>query len=189
MADREQVGSGESAFACALKAWQEHHAEVRRYLAHRTRDADLADDLVQETFFKAMRHGAAFCALEKPRAWLFEVARNALVDHARREKPSVPLPEDLADEKEAMEPVDELAGCVERSLLRLSEEDRDVLRRCDLDGMKLQQYADANGLTLPAVKSRIQRARRRLRETMVEHCQVRFDEAGQVCCHVPRPQS
>ncbi len=178
-----------ASFACALNAWQHHHAEIRRYLAYRASDPDLADDLLQEIFVKAMRQGQGFCELQDPRAWLFEVARNALIDHVRREKPSVPLPEDLADEKDAIAPVDELAGCVERSLSLLSPEDGDVIRRCDLEGMKLQAYAEANGLTLPAVKSRIQRARRRMREMMVENCQVRFDEAGQVCCHVPRPRA
>jgi RNA polymerase sigma-70 factor, ECF subfamily len=177
---------GNAAFACALRAWEQHHAEIRRYLVHRASDADLADDLLQDVFLKALRQGRHFCTLDNPRAWLFEVARNSLVDHVRRRKASVALPEDLAGEKDDVAPVDELAGCVERSLLRLSPEDRDVLRRCDLDGMKLQQYADVNGLTLPAVKSRIQRARRRMRETMVENCQVRFDDAGQVCCHTPR---
>jgi RNA polymerase sigma-70 factor (ECF subfamily) len=132
-----------------------------------------------------MRQGEAFCALGNARAWLFQVARNALVDHVRLEKTAVALPEDLADEKEPMAPVDDLAGCVERSLSELSAEDRDVIRSCDLDGMKLQSYADAHGLTLPAVKSRIQRARARMREIMVRSCRVRFDEGGQVCCHVP----
>jgi RNA polymerase sigma-70 factor (ECF subfamily) len=169
-----------------LNAWQHHHAEIRAYLVHRASDPDLADDLLQEVFLKAMRQGEHFCTLDNPRAWLFEVARNALVDHVRRAKPSVPLPEDLADEKDDIAPVDELAGCVERSLSRLPPEDGDVIRRCDLDGMRLQAYADVNGLTLTAVKSRIQRARRRMRGIMVENCQVRFDEAGQVCCHVPR---
>ncbi len=174
------------AFACALNAWQRHHGEIRRYLVHRAADAHLADDLVQEVFLKAMRHGDAFCTLENPRAWLYEVARNTLIDHTRREKGSVALPEDLADEKDPTAPVDELAGCLERSLAQLAEADRDVMRRCDLDGMKLQDYADLNGLTLPAVKSRVQRARRRMREILVRNCQVRFDAAGQVCCHVPR---
>ena len=126
-----------------------------------------------------MRQGEGFCTLDNTRAWLFEVARNALVDHARREKGIVPLPEDLADEKEAMAPADELAGCVERTISELSADDRDVIRQCDLDGVKLQSYADAHGLTLPAVKSHIQRARRRMREIMERNRQVHFDEAGQ----------
>ncbi len=173
--------------SCTLEAWRRHSAEIKGYLAHRLSDRNAAEDLVQEVFLRALRQGAEFCAIGEPRAWLFQVARNALVDHVRAQRNTVPLPDDLADEKESAAPVDELAGCLERSLAALSPVDRDVIRRCDLEGMKLQSYARAHGLTLPAVKSRIQRARRRMRAILVCNCQVRFDPAGLVCCHVPRP--
>ena len=179
--------AGSEPFACVSAAWKAHEGELRGYLRHRLAEPDVADDVLQDVFVKAMRQGRGFCTLDNPRAWLFEVARNAWVDHLRGERTTVPLPEDLVDAKDDTAPVDELAGCVERSLSELSPEDRDVIRRCDLEGTKLQDYADLKRLTLPAVKSRIQRARRRMRAILVRNCQVRFDEAGQVCCHVPRP--
>lgn len=174
-------------FACALAAWHKHQREIQRYLTHRSADPPVAEDLLQEVFFKAMRQGDAFCTLENPRAWLFQVARNALADHFRLARDYVPLPDDLIEEVRAVEPVDALAGCMERVLTELPEADGDVIRQCDLQGMTLQRYAEAHGLTLPAVKSRIQRARQRMRERMVRLCQVQFDETGNVCCHVPRP--
>jgi RNA polymerase sigma-70 factor (ECF subfamily) len=42
-----------------------------------------------------MRQGQGFCALENPRAWLFQVARHALIDAARLTKPQVELPKDF----------------------------------------------------------------------------------------------
>jgi RNA polymerase sigma-70 factor (ECF subfamily) len=174
-------------FACALAAWHDHHSEIKGYLARRLSDADTAEDLLQDVFLKAMREGAGFCALDDRRAWLFRVARNTLIDHVRRMRAVVPVPEDLVDDREVAAPVAALDECIERVLAGLADDDRDVIRRCDLEGMKLQAYADANHLALPAVKSRIQRARVRMRELMIEKCQVRFDDAGQVCCHLPRP--
>ena len=144
------------------------------------------EDLLQDVFVKAMRQGARFCTLDHPRAWLFQVARNALADHLRLAKAQVPLPEDLPADEPEVAPVDALAGCIEQVLAELPEGDRDILQRCDLEGMKLQDYADAHRLGLPAVKSRIQRARARMREAMIRTCRVRFDDAGQVCCHAPR---
>ena len=173
-------------FACALTAWRQHQSELKGYLLHRLSDPVLADDLLQDVFLKAMRQGAAFCALENPRAWLFQVARNAVADQFRLAKDYVPLAEDLTDDEDVTEPVDALVGCMERVLTELPDADGDVIRQCDLQGMTLQRYADARGLTLPAVKSRIQRARQRMRERMILVCQVQFDEAGSVCCHVPR---
>ena len=172
--------------ACAANAWLEHQSEIKGYLMHRLADPATAADLLQDIFLKALRQGERFCTLDNRRAWLFQVARNALADHLRLAKANVPLPEDLADEEPVIAPVDALAGCIEQVLSELPEGDRDLLRRCDLEGMKLQDYADAHGLGLPAVKSRIQRARRRMRDTLIRRCQVRFDDVGQVCCHAPR---
>lgn len=174
-------------FACAVTAWRRHRSELKGYLAGRLSDPAAADDLLQEVFIKAMRQGAAFCALRDARAWLFRVARNAATDHLRLAREHVPLPEDLAAREAATDPVDALAGCMARVLAELPAADREVIRQCDLEGMTLQRYAAAQGLTLPAVKSRIQRARRRVRERMIRLCRIQFNEAGSVCCHVPRP--
>lgn len=70
---------------CLLAAWSAHETELRRYLRHRLADPDEADDLLHDLFLKACRQGEAFCAVEQPRAWLFEVARNTFLDHLRRQ--------------------------------------------------------------------------------------------------------
>ena len=174
-------------FACALRAWRDHQSELKGYLIHRLGDRALAEDLLQDVFLKAMRAGEHFCALDNPRAWLFQVARNALVDHLRLAREPVALPDDLAvEEDEISAPVDALAECLERVLSELPPDDGDIIRRCDLERTKLHVYAETHALSLPATKSRIQRARQRMRDAMIEHCRVRFDEAGQVCCHVSR---
>ena len=68
---------------CLLDAWSIHEAELRGYLRHRLGDAQDADELLQEVFLKALRQGRRFCAVENARAWLFQVARNALTDRLR----------------------------------------------------------------------------------------------------------
>lgn len=60
-----------------------------------------------------------------------------------------------------------------------------LIEQCDLQGLRQEMYAETQGLTLSAVKSRLLRARQRLRVEIVNNCQVRFDENGHVCCHVP----
>lgn len=174
-----------TSFACVLNAWEQHEVELRRYLLHHVMDVHLADDLVQEVFLKAIRQGKGFCGLENRRAWLFQVARNALIDTLRLSKPSLPLPDDLAQEEAELAPIDALAECMPRVLAALAPDDSEILRQCDLEGMKQQAYADAHGLSLAAAKSRLLRARQRMRDWMVQNCNVRFDDSGAVCCHAP----
>ncbi len=175
---------------CLLAAWSAHEAELRRYLRHCLADRDEADDLLHDLFLKACRQGEAFCAVSQPRAWLFEVARNTVLDHLRRRRPTLSLPPDLAAAEPAETcdaPVDQLAQCLPRVLAELSPEDREAVSLCDLGGMSQAAFAELKGLSLPGAKSRVQRARRRLREQLSVACQVKLDGAGQVCCFVPRP--
>jgi len=171
---------------CVTRAWRAHQAEIHAFLRQRLGDADMASDLLQGVFLKALHEGRRFCTLEDPRAWLFRVARNALTDQFRRRRPHVDLPEDLTHADDSPVPVDTLADCLPVILATLSDEDRDVLKHCELAGMTQRQYADMRDLSLSAVKSRALRARKRLREALVRQCGVRFDrDTGQVCCYVP----
>lgn len=175
--------------AASLKhAWQQHQAELRGFLVHRTANPGDADDVLQEVFLKALSQGNAFDQLENTRAWLFHVARNLLVDRLRLRKDQMPLPDDLCAEPDPeLLPVDKLSQCIPRVLSELSAQDREAILFCDLRGMSQKDYAEYLGLTLPAAKSRVQRARQRMQAQMVKACQVRFDEAGKICCFVPRP--
>ncbi|MCX7893152.1 MAG: sigma-70 family RNA polymerase sigma factor [Burkholderiales bacterium] len=171
------------AFDCVLGAWRAHEGELRGYILHRLGDPHAAEDLLQDVLLKAMRQGERFCVLENPRAWLFEVARNAIVDRARLAKAQVELPSTLAAETEGRAAVDALDACLARNLAELDPADRDIIERCDLGPMTVKAYAEARGLGLPAAKSRLLRARARLRARLVVNCRVRFDEAGRVCSH------
>lgn len=179
--------SGIDALGCIAGAWQAHEAELRAYLRHQLADAHLADDLLQDVFLKALRQGRNFCTVGNARAWLFQVARNALVDRARRMRPLDPLPQDLAaPEPDRLAPVDELAGCLARCMGELGADDAEILRRCDLEGQTARAFAQDKRISLAAAKSRLLRARERLRVRLTAACQVRFDPGGAVEGHVPR---
>jgi RNA polymerase sigma-70 factor (ECF subfamily) len=174
-------------FSCVALAWQAHEGELRGYLRHQLADTDAADDVLQDVFVKAMNQGPGFCMVDNPRAWLFQVARNVLVDRARRTRPVEPLSDELeAPEPESTAAVDELAGCLSRCMDELSAEDAEILRSCDLEGQTIRAFATARNLTLSATKSRLLRARQRLRAQLTNVCQVRFGADGSVDGHIAR---
>ena len=188
-----EINPAERRFSCAEKAWRAHEAELRHYVAKQVSDTHLAEDLIQEAFLRAMVQGAKFCTLDDPRAWLFQVCRNLLVDHWRKHRHLDMLPEDfestVAEETLPDEPLDDLLDCIEPNLHHLSASDQSIIRACDLAHQTVQQYADEQGLTLTAAKSRLLRARTRLREAMVARCGVQFDEKQIVCCRSDSPCS
>lgn len=173
---------------CLMTAWSASEAELRGYLCHRLGHLEDAEELLQDVFIKAMRQGALFCRVENPRAWLFQVARNALADRLRLSRQHVPLPDDLAAlPEESLAPVDALSQCLPRVLSELGAEDRLAITFCDLDGGSQQALAERLGISLSGAKSRIQRARQRLKQKMEKGCQVRFDETGAISSFTPRP--
>lgn len=171
---------------CLTTAWTAHEPELRGWLRRQLGNPAEADDLLQDLFLKALRQGERFCTVHNTRAWLFEVARNALADHWRVARHTVALPDDLPAPAEVADTVDSLTACLPRVLGELSVQDREAITLCDLQGMGQAEFAQTHGLSLSAAKSRIQRARQRLRERMVLGCQVQLDENGQVSDFVPR---
>ena len=171
---------------CLATAWTTHRPELRGWLRHRVSNPAEAEDLLQDLFLKALRQGERFCSVRNARAWLFEVARNTLADHLRVTRNTVELPDDLVAQADDIDTVDTLTACLPRVLSELSFEDREVITLCDLRGMPQAEYARQKDLTLSAAKSRIQRARQRLRDRMTTACQVQIDVTGRVSDFVPR---
>lgn len=174
---------------CLLNAWAENENQLLHWLLSQVHDRDQAADILHDVFLQTLSQGHAFCEIQAPRAWLYQVARHCLVNYYRKNHRYLALNPDFDVEDHVTnpsEPVDDLTQCLPRVLNEMAPEDRDIIRCCDIEGMALQAYATANHLTLPATKSRIQRARKRLRNLMVVNCQVVLDEQGSVCCFTPR---
>lgn len=173
-----------------LSLWSQHEPELRGWLRARMPVAAEVEDVLQDSFIKVMRQGQRLSDLAQPRAWLFEVTRNTLIDRLRATRPLAPLPpdwEELPDEPVQVDTVDALVACVPRVLSELDEQDREAIQLCDLQGMAQAEFAQLKGLSLTAAKSRVQRARQRMRERMAKGCQVTFDASGRVDDFVPRP--
>lgn len=173
-----------------LSIWSRHEPELRGWLRTRMAVASEVEDVLQDSFVKAWRQGECWAEVTQPRAWLFEVTRNTLIDRLRTSKRLEPLPpdwEEIPEEAQTVAPVEALVACVPRVLSELDAQDREAIELCDLQGISQAEYARRKSLTLSAAKSRVQRARQRMRERMSQACQVRFDATGQVEDFVPRP--
>ena len=170
---------------CLMSAWTEHVQSLSHWLKAKSNDETLAEDLLQEVFIRAMLKDIEFCAIGNPRAWLYRVANNLLIDHSRKNRP-VPLEQDIEQETTTEAEVDNLTQCLNRVLTELPMQDSHILKACDIKGMTQKEYAAQNGLTLPAVKSRLLRARGKLKQQLMTSCQVKLDANQQVCCFTPR---
>lgn len=125
---------------------------------------DTARDLTQDVFLRVSRATIPVAGDGEIRAWLFHIARNLALDHHRK-RLRQPEPSALAEEGARLASQDvDLA--VNEALAALPDLDRDVFLMREVVGLGYDEIARACGLTPDAVRSRIHRARLRLREQL-----------------------
>lgn len=143
-----------------------YESEIGRYLLQFVRDRALAEDLLQETFLDA--HRASRSHVVNPRAWLFGIARNHALAALRRRRRLNRAISRLVTLKERtvaneIEPTSIEAASILHLLEReLTPEDRALVLLRYLHGFNTNELAEMTGLSSPAVRQRLSRARRRL---------------------------
>lgn len=147
--------------------YRRYRQPVRAYLIRLTGRPDWADDLLQETFFRALRSIGSFRGEATPLTWLCSIARNVAASHARRQKRdsdlcrpgtalALPAASDVPEQSLLSQ---EQRREIARILSTLPEQQRLALLLRDWDGLSYETIAGVLGLTLTNVKVTIHRAR------------------------------
>jgi RNA polymerase sigma-70 factor, ECF subfamily len=162
---------------------------VRRYerpvfalLFRMVRDRELAEDLAQETFVKALNAIESYRPEFKFSSWIFKIANNAAIDHLRRREldtlsldgsPHAETPEAMqatalqigARQESPLDAVEarELGGAIEAAIGRLRPEYRSCILLRHVEGRAYEEIAEILDLPLGTVKTYIHRARNELR--------------------------
>jgi RNA polymerase sigma-70 factor, ECF subfamily len=178
----------------AAAIWEEFHRRLRGYIARRVADRAAAEDILQDVMLRIHRHAAELEQTEAIGAWIHQIARNAIIDHYRRapvRRERAAGIEPLGDDAAAPEPARadlrrELAACVGPLIERLPPHDRKALALIEFDGLTHADAAARLGLSTSGMKSRVQRARGRLRSLLVDCCEIALDRRGGVTSYRPR---
>lgn len=155
----EAVGASASTLAMSSywsALYAEHAAALASFLRKLTGDPEVASELVQETFVRAIRSGRG-SELRTARAWLFRVAGNLARDHARRRRLLRFVPFSGREVDPAR--IDPDADLVHRALRRLPPTLSTTLLLHYEAGFSRREIADMDGVTEEAVKARLARGR------------------------------
>ena len=151
------------------------------------RNPATAEDLTQDTFISAFRNVARFRG-GNFRAWLLRIARNATYDYLRRTKrrPETSIEENIVafsdtfrasdPEPEATALSSELGRTITEGLMTLSEDHRLSIILVDMDGYRYEEAAEVLGVSVGTVKSRLNRARGRMRDFLKTRPELLPDE-------------
>jgi RNA polymerase sigma-70 factor (ECF subfamily) len=170
--------------------WTETLDRIRSFVASRVGDRELAADITQDVVVRSIASGALE-RVDNPAAWLYRSARNAVIDHYRTRRTPGAIPEEDSwpdpgpPDAEPNDATRALARCLQPLLRDLPPTARDALTRVDLEGQTHHEAAGQLGISVSGMKSRVQRARRQLRELLEGCCAVQVDRVGAVAGYRP----
>ncbi len=176
--------------------WQLMHDGLRIFIAKRVTDQGHADDILQEVFVRVHRQIDSVKDPERLVSWVYQITRNAIIDHYRKPGRQREIPAGLSSELEVLrespvisgmihdgdgaEPRAELACCLRPMIEQLSQDYRDAIILVELDGLTQHAAAEQMGISLSGMKSRVQRGRKQLKQMLDDCCLIELDRRGGV---------
>ncbi len=171
---------------------QRHSQKVFNFLLRQVHDPTLAEDLVQEVFLRVVKNARGFRAESKFTTWMYTIARNQVIDHARKAKHRRTVALDqplkagdergatLLDRVENKDPATDTSAndrrfvaALEKALAELPSDQREVFMLREMQGLKFREIADVLNIPENTVKSRMRYALEQLRGHLAA-----FREAG-----------
>ncbi len=157
-----QVKEGRT--TCLGLLFERYHKPLYAFFFRLTRDGDLSEDLTQTVFYRILKYKHTFLGKGAFSAWMFHLARNILADHWRKNKREGQRNDLKTIEKTAESsygPVsdrEEEVGLLQKALLQLSDEKRELLELSKFQGLKYKEIADMTNSTENNVRVKIFRA-------------------------------
>ena len=162
-----EVSRGRVAQMAAL--FEVHHRPLFRYFVSMNRDRTAAEDLVQEVFLRMLRYRASYDPEQSFTGWMYRIARNAMLDVARKRRSEVVDIDEYASAAISSAPDPEQGAVrgqdvelLRRALAALPSDKREVLVLSRFQGMKYEDIAEVLGCEVGTVKVRVYRAMRAL---------------------------
>lgn len=148
--------------------FERYHRQVFGFYYRMCGDAELSEDLVQNLFLRMLKYRHTFSGEGQFRAWMYQMARNLLVDHYRKQKKMLKDDfkevERLWEDEETERSKEENVLTLEKAMQYLSDEKRELLVLSRYQGLRYREIAEMKDTTEANIKVKVFRAIRELRE-------------------------
>ena len=160
--------------------WQDYHDRLLGFIRSRVESTEIAEDILQDVFIKIQKGLTNLQNKERMEGWIYQIVRNAIVDHYRSRKAFEELPQSLMapEPEQETQARYEISTCLKPMIESLPALYRDALQLSEIDGMKQKQVAETLGLSLSGAKSRVQRGRGMVLDMLTDCCRFERDHRG-----------
>ena len=155
--------------------WLSSKDRLYRYVLSRFKDKELAEDITQDVLLKIHKSCCSDKEIKNINSWLFQMAHNASLDHLKKGNREITLIENPDVDENIWS---DLSSFLDPLISCLPESYAVPLKMSDIDGIKQQEIANQLGISLTATKSRIQRARKNLKEQIKTCYHIELDKNG-----------
>jgi RNA polymerase sigma-70 factor, ECF subfamily len=162
--------------------WEQFNAPLQQFILRRVHDPHSTEDILQDVFLKIHTRIDSLHQQERVASWIYQIARNAIIDYYRAQRPTIDVPETLVapDELVSDDVAQELLPCVTAMVNDLPDTYREALHLTEYQGLSQKQLSERLGISFSGAKSRVQRARTKLKEQLLACCHFQFDYAGHI---------
>ena len=161
--------------------WKNYRLQLFNYIKRQVHDPHDAKDILQEVFIKAQTRKHEVKDYSRMAGWMFSITRNAIVDHYRKGKKEQHVKENIIEAEIPDQTYNACVGnCLRQLIFTLPEPYREALIKADMENIPQTELASALGITHSGVKSRVQRARKMLRDKLTKLYKIETDCYGNV---------
>jgi RNA polymerase sigma-70 factor (ECF subfamily) len=173
------------------QTWEAFHTPLYQFIRRRVTDDATAEDLLQDVFLKIHQYGSTLKDARRLESWIYQITRNLIIDSYRSHRQpmtsldteeALDLPDELPDD----DIVSELLPCIRAMVLSLPDQDRQALILTEYQGLTQKEFGARLGLSFSGAKSRVQRAREKLKQELLACCHVELDRRGHILDYQPR---
>lgn len=164
--------------------WNNFRSELLYFIKAKVKDEYAAEDILQEVFIKVYKSIDQLVDQTKLKSWLYRTTNNAIIDFYRQKKQStleldeIEVEQEMEDDTENMNR--EAAECIKSMLDELPDKYKEPLKLYEFKGMKHKEISQKLNISLSGSKTRIQRARNKLKETLMKCCEFEIDAYGNI---------
>ncbi len=180
------------------QVWEEFSEAIRLFIKHKVSDTSQSEDILQDVFVKIHSSIDSLKEDTKIRGWVYQIARNTIIDYYRRKIIKLESIDEIPLEEEGAansinnmieaEPAQKVAVGLKGMIDNLPEKYSQALYLVEFDGLTQVELAKKLGISVSGAKSRVQRGRQLLKDSLMKCCHFELDRYGAiintypVCC-------
>lgn len=163
--------------------WNELSIPLKSFIQKNIHNYQDADDILQNVFYKIHYSIGSLKDTDKIRPWVYKITTNAIMDFYRKHKNDAlfdELPENITDYQEEINANDEIAQCLKSMIQSLPEKYKSAIILTEYENLTQKELSERLGLSVSGAKSRVQRARIKLKEMLLGCCNLEIDHFGNI---------